>query len=194
MPQTDEITALLQAWSDGDPEALDKLIPLVDHELKKIAHVYMARERAGHVLQTTALMDEALIRLMEEKKIEWHHRKHFYALVARRMRQVLFDYARKQRASKRGNNPEQVDLVDGILMSPEDSEEIIIVNDALKKLDSIDPRKASVVELRFFGGLTIEEISKVLEISKSTVEREWELARAWLKRKVEGETLDDSEP
>ena len=193
MPRTHEITALLQAWSDGDLEALDRLIPLVDHELKKIASAYMARERAGHILQTTELMDEALIKLMQEKKVSWRHRKQFYSIVAERMREVLVDYARRQRAAKRGNDPEQVELNDGLLSLREKSEEIILVNEALKELTHFDPRKASIVKLHFFAGLTFEEISRVLEISKSTVEREWTLARKWLKRKFDGESTDGTE-
>lgn len=187
MPQTHEITALLQAWGNGDSEALARLIPLVDHELKKIAHAYICKERPGHILQTTALMDEALIRLMEAEKISWHDRKHFYSLVARRMRQVLIDYARKQIAGKRGNRPDQVDLPDSVPLALEAPEQLIILHDALTKLASIDERKASVVEHRYFGGFTLEEVAEILGVSQATVDREWRLARAWLKREIYGD-------
>src|SRR4030095_12200048 len=129
MPQTHEITALLQAWSNGDSEALAKLIPLVDHELKKIAHAYMRKEKPGHILQTTALIDEALIRLMESKKISWNDRKHFYSLVAKRMRRVLVDDARKQMAGKRGKRPDQVDLTVVARQALEAPEQLIMLHD-----------------------------------------------------------------
>ena len=197
MPQTHEITELLQAWSNGDSEALDRLIPLVDHELKKIAAAYMRRERPGHVLQTTALMDEALIRLMETEQISWNDRKHFYSLAARRMRQVLIDDARKKKAVKRGNRPDQVDLNDSLPLPPpralETPEELIMLHDALTKLASFDERKASVVEHRYFGGLTLEEVAETLSVAQSTVEREWRLARAWLKREIYGDPSESGD-
>jgi len=194
MPQTHEITALLEAWSNGDSEALAKLIPLVDQELKKIAHAYIGKERPGHILQTTALMDEALIKLMEAEKISWSDRKHFYSLAARRMRQVLVDYARKQMAGKRGNRPDQVDLTGSVPLALEAPEQLIMLHDALTKLASFDERKASVVELRYFGGFTFEEVAKILGVSQATVEREWRLARSWLKREIYGDdALESSE-
>ena len=193
MPQTHEITELLQAWSDGDSEALAKLIPLVDHELKKVARAYLQRERPGHILQTTALMDEAFIRLMETEQISWHDRKQFYSLVARRMHQVLVDYARKQIAAKRGNRPNPVDLKEANELSNEASEELLMLHKALTKLATLDPRKESIVEHRYFGGLTLSEIADLLGVSKSTVERDWNLARAWLRREIYGETLESSE-
>src|SRR6266478_3715372 len=158
MPQTHEITTLLQAWSDGDSEALDKLIPLVDDELKKIARAYMRREKPGHILQTTALMDEALIKLIETEQISWNDRKHFYSFAAKRMRQVLVDYARKQKAGKRGYGPIQVDITDSLLPALEQPEQLIMLNEALTKFARFDARKASVVELRYFGGFTLEEV------------------------------------
>jgi RNA polymerase sigma-70 factor, ECF subfamily len=193
MPQTHEITALLQAWSNGDSEALAKLIPLVDNELKKIAHAYIFKERPGHILQTTALMDEALIRLMEAEKISWHDRKHFYSLAARRMRQVLIDYARKQIAGKRGNRPDQIDVADSVLLAPEAPEQLIMLHNALTKLASIDERKASVVEHRYFGGFTLEEVAEILGVSQATVLREWRVARAWLKRETSGDPPESSD-
>jgi RNA polymerase sigma factor (TIGR02999 family) len=184
MHRTHEITELLQAWSKGDSQALAQLIPLVDHELRIIAHAYMKRERAGHTLQTTALVAEALIRLMGQDKISWHSRTHFYSLVARRMRQVLIEHAREQLTAKRGNRAEHVDVADAILMSSEQSQELLLLHEALMKLAKTDERKARIVEYRYFGGFTLEEIAELLGVSQSTIEREWRLARAWLKREV----------
>ena len=184
MPRTHEITELLQAWSNGDSQALGKLIPLVDHELRKIAHAYMNRERAGHTLQTTALVDEAIIRLMEGEKISWQSRTHFYSLVARRMRQILIEHARQQLTAKRGNRPEHVDVSEAVFLSSESSEEMIILDEVLTKLAKLDERKAKIVEYRYFGGFSLEEVASVLDVSPSTVEREWRVARAWLKREM----------
>jgi len=179
-----EITELLQAWSKGDSRALPKLIPLVDRELRKIAHAYMSRERAGHTLQTTALVAEALIRLIEAEKIDWQSRTHFYALVARRMRQILIEHARQQLTAKRGNRAEHIDVADAVYLSSEMSEELIMLDEALMKLAKVDERKAKIVECRYFGGFTLEEVAEFLGVSQSTVEREWRLARAWLKREM----------
>lgn len=193
MPQTHEITELLKAWSNGDSEALDKLLPLVDQELRKIAHAYMKKERAGHILQTTALVAEALMRLIGPEKISWQNRTHFYSLVARRMRQVLIEYAREQLTAKRGNRAEHVDIAEAVLMSSEQSQELVILDEALIKLAKLDERKAKIVEYRYFGGFTLEEIGKLLDVSQSTIEREWRLARAWLKREMGvSESLDKS--
>ena len=186
MPKTHEITDLLKAWSDGHTEALNKLIPLVDHELKKIAHAHMRNERPGHILQTTALMDEALIRLMETDQISWHDRKHFYSLIARRMHHVLVDYARKESAVRRGNSPNLVVLEEGFKLPQELAEDLPLLHEALKKLAVQDTRKANVVELHYFGGFTFEEIAKILEVSKTTVERDWQFARSWLKNEISG--------
>lgn len=184
MPRTHEITELLQAWSNGDSQALGKLIPLVDNELRKIAHAYMSRERDGHTLQTTALVDEALIRLMEGNKIGWQSRTHFYSLVARRMRQILIEHARQQLTAKRGNRTEHIDVAEAVFLSYEASQELIILDEVLIKLAKLDERKAKIVEYRYFGGFTLEEIADLLGVSQSTVEREWRLARAWLKREM----------
>lgn len=184
MNHSHEITELLQAWSEGDSQALAQLIPLVDHELRIIAHAYMKRERAGHTLQTTALVAEALIRLIDQDKISWHSRTHFYSLVARRMRQVLIEHAREQLTAKRGNRVEHIDVADAILMSFEESQELVLLHEALLKLAKTDERKARIVEHRYFGGFTLEEIAELLGVSQSTIEREWRLARAWLKREM----------
>lgn len=178
-----EITDLLKAWSNGDSEALEKLVPLVDEELRKIAHAYMSRERPGHVLQTTALVNEALIRLLGGERINWHSRKHFFSLVARRMRQVLIEYARKRLAAKGSGAAEHIDL-DNAVFSPAMSEELRLLDDALTKLAEVDPLKAAVVENRYFGGYTLKEVAELLDISEGQVEREWRFARSWLKREI----------
>jgi RNA polymerase sigma factor (TIGR02999 family) len=183
MPHTHEITDLLKAWSDGDPEALEELMPLVDRELRIISHAYMKKERASHVLQTTALVAEALMRLMPEK-ISWYSRTQFYSLIARRMRQILIEHARGQLTAKRGNRVEHVDIADAISMSTEESQELLLLHEALMKLAKLDERKAKIVEHRYFGGFTLEEVAEFLDVSPSTIEREWRLARAWLKREI----------
>ncbi|MDX6529218.1 MAG: hypothetical protein QOH41_1508 [Blastocatellia bacterium] len=193
MPQTHEITALLQAWTNGDSEALAKLIPLVDHELKKIAHAYIANERPGHILQTTALMDEALIRLMDTKEISWHDRKHFYSLIARRMHHVLVDYARREGAARRGNRPHFVGLDEAFKLPEDLSKDLPLLHEALTKLTVLDSRKANVVELHYFGGFTFAEIAKILEVAKITVERDWKFARSWLRNEIsDGENLNST--
>jgi RNA polymerase sigma-70 factor (ECF subfamily) len=192
MIRTHQITELLQAWSEGDSHALSQLVPLVDHELRNIAHAYMSRERAGHTLQTTALINEALIRFITAEKISWESRTHFYSLVARRMRQILIEHARQQLTEKRGNRAEHVDVADAASLSTETSQELVILDEALTKLSSIDERKAKIVEYRYFGGFTLEEVGELLGVSPSTVEREWRLARSWLKREMTisvGETV-----
>ena len=184
MNGTHEITELLKAWSQGDSHALSKLIPLVDNELSKIAHVYLARERVGHILQTTALVNEALIRLLAGQRIDWQSRTHFYALVARRMRQVLTEYARGQLAAKRGGRAEHIDVTEAVFLSSEMSEELIMIEKALTKLAKIDERKEKIVEYRYFGGFTLEEVADILGIASTTVDREWRFARSWLKREM----------
>ncbi|MFN2578070.1 MAG: sigma-70 family RNA polymerase sigma factor [Pyrinomonadaceae bacterium] len=183
MSQAEEITELLQAWSRGDSQAFSQLVPLVDHELRKIAHAFMSRERGGHTLETTALVNEAWMRFITGQKIDWESRTHFYALVARRMRQILIDHARQQLAAKRGNRGERVDLTD-VQISNELSDELMLLDEALTKLAALDPRKAHIVEYRYFGGFTVSEIAKLMAVSQSTVEREWRLARSWLKRQL----------
>lgn len=178
-----EITELLQAWSGGDQAALETLIPLVDQELRKIAHKYMLDERPEHILQTTALVNEALLRLMPEN-ISWANRKHFYFFVARRMRQVLVDYARRSRRA------EYVD-VDVALIPVEKPKEIVLLDEALTKFAEIHSRAAAVVECRHFIGLTIRQVAELLGIGESTVERDWEFAKTWLKREMTAESASD---
>ena len=182
-----EITELLKAWNKGDSEARDRLVPLVEHELKKIARAYMSNERSGHILQTTALVNEAFLKLLREN-ITWANRKQFYALIAKRMRQVLIDYAKKQSAAKRGSRPEQIDPAELPDQPSERSKELLMLDQALTKLAEIDQRKATIVESRFFIGLSFEEIAKVLGTSAATVRREWNFAQAWLKNELTGES------
>ena len=175
-----EITELLKAWGQGDKQALDRLIPLVDPELKKLAKKYMRNERPGNILQTTALVHEALIKLIKEKDISWENRKQFYGFVARRMRQVLIDYA------QHNPNVEYVN-VDDANLSKEKAKEILMLEAALTKLAKMDERKATIVECRYFIGLTEKEIAALLRISEKTVERDWRFARDWLKAQMTGE-------
>lgn len=192
MAQTHQITELLQAWSGGDSAALEELIPLVDHELKKIAHAYMQRERPGHTLQTTALVNEAVMRLLG-KEINWTSRRQFYALVAKRMRQVLVDYARARCSARRGARAEHVNIDDVVGLSVEVSLELIMFDEALTRLGQLDERKAKIVEARYFGGFTLEEVAHILNISPATVDREWRLARSWLKAQLHTGSEPDSE-
>jgi len=173
-----DVTELLQAWSEGTPEAFEKLIPLVDQELRKLAHSLMSKERAGQTLQTTALVNEALMRFLQTDRIDWHSRRHFYSIVSWRMRQILVEHARAQLAAKRGHRPERVDTADRL--SKEGSEDLVILDAALTKLAQFDERKARIVEYLHFGGFTIAEVAKMLDVSTATVENEWRLARSWL--------------
>jgi RNA polymerase sigma factor (TIGR02999 family) len=171
-----EITELLKAWNQGDRDALDRLIPLVDQELKKIARRYMRNERRQQILQPTALVHEALIRLIKEN-VTWQNRRQFYAIVARRMRQVLVSYAREATAA------EHIDLAEAVVVRDK-SKELVLLNEALTKFERTYKRQAKVVECRYFIGLPIPEIAKLLRISPKTVERDWEFARVWLKREI----------
>lgn len=177
--ENNEITDLLKAWSAGDKQAFDQLAPLVDPELKKIAQAYMRNERPGHILQTTALVNEALLKLMREKEIDYENRKHFYGFVARRMRQILVDYARKQ--PKPGG---RVDMAEAERQLSEKSAELILLERALSKLASIDERKATIVECLHFIGLSRKEVAELLNLSLPTIDREWKFARGWLKREM----------
>jgi RNA polymerase sigma factor (TIGR02999 family) len=184
MTTTHEISELLLAWSKGDSEALEKLVPLVDCELRRLAHSYMSKERAGHTLQTTALINEALMRLIQADQMNWQGRVHFYSIVARRMRQILIEHAREQLALKRGERAEHVNLSAAGPISTEKSEELLILDAALTKLAEFDERKSKVVEYRYFGGFTIEEVAGILDVSPTTVQSEWRLARSWLRREM----------
>ena len=183
--QPEEVTDLLVAWSDGDKAAYDKLMPLVYDELHRLAHRYMSGERSGHTLQTTALVDEAYLRLVNQKA-HWQNRSHFFAIAAEVMRRILVDYARQRLYAKRGGSAKRVELDEAMLMARERSTELIALDDALKRLAGFDERKRRVVELRFFGGLSVEETADVLKVSVNTVKRDWSTARAWLFKEVSG--------
>ena len=179
-----EVTQLLQDWCRGDREALNKLMPLVQDELRRLAHRYMVRERAGHILQTSALVNEAYLQLIGANKVNWQNRAHFFAISANLMRQILVHLARSRDARKRGGQLRQVSLDEAAVLVREPDADVVELDDALTALAEIDPRKAKVVELRFFGGLSLEETAEVLEVSSDTVWRDWDLAKTWLYREM----------
>ncbi|MGH9470580.1 MAG: sigma-70 family RNA polymerase sigma factor [Terriglobia bacterium] len=181
-----EVTALLQAWSSGDQEALEKLTPLVYAELRRRARRYMAHERPGHTLQTTALINEVYLRLVDVRRVAWQDSAHFLAMCARLMRRVLTDFARSRGYQKRGGGSPGVDLDEALAVSAEASADLAALDDSLKALEAFDRRKSQVVELRFFGGLSVEETAEVLKVSPETVKRDWKLARAWLLEEMTG--------
>jgi len=183
-PSPSEITQLLQAWSGGDRAALDKLMPLVYDELHRLAHRYMKCEHAGHILQTTALVNEAYLQLIEANKVKWRDHAHFFAISARLMRQILLHSARSRDAQKRGGKIRQVSLDESAVFASKPDADLIELDDALTALAEIDARKAKVVELRFFGGMSLEEAAEVLKVSADTVWRDWDLAKTWLYREM----------
>jgi RNA polymerase sigma factor (TIGR02999 family) len=185
-PSSQEITQLLLAWSDGDQAALEKLTPLVYAELHRLAKGYMFGERPGHTLQTTALINEAYMRLIDWKNVRWQGRAHFFGVAAQVMRRILVDFARARHYAKRGGAAAQVSLDEAVTIHEDRSAELIALDEALKSLAEIDPRKSQVVELRFFGGLSAKETAEALKVSLRTVEREWNSARAWLYRELRG--------
>ena len=187
-----QVTALLQAWSAGDEQALDKLAPLVYEELHRTAHRYMARENSGHTLQTTALVNEVYLRLVNVRKVDWQGRAHFYAICARMMRRVLTDFARSRRYIKRGGDAVHLPFEEALFRRREDAPDIVDLDEALNVLASMDQRKTQVVELRFFGGFSVEETAKVLDISVETVHRDWKLAKVWLMRELSKEKPDEA--
>jgi RNA polymerase sigma-70 factor (ECF subfamily) len=175
-----EVTQLLVEWSNGDKSALDKLMPLIYEELKRLAHHYMSRERPGHTLQTTAVVNEAYMRLINRKSIHWQNRAHFFAIAAQSMRSILVDHARSHAYAKRGGGAHKITLDEAMIVSQQKAAEVLALDDALKELAALDPQQTRVVELRFFGGLTIEETAEVLHLSPATIKREWQTAKAWL--------------
>jgi RNA polymerase sigma-70 factor (ECF subfamily) len=180
-------TALLQAWGRGDQCALDELAPIVQGELQRLARRYMGREAVGHTLQTTALVNEVFVRLIDGTQVEWRNRAHFFAIAARMMRRILVDTARARRYQKRGGGAPVVSLDEALTVSPERSREIVALDEALEALAKVDARKSQVVELRYFGGLTVEETAAALDVSPDTVMRDWRLARGWLLRALKDE-------
>ncbi len=179
-----EITQLLMAWSDGDKQALESLIPLVYDELYRLARSYMNREQAGHTLQITALVNEAYLRLVNWKEARWENRSHFFGVAAQLMRRILVDFARSRNYEKRGGGLRQVELDEVASLAVRRDADFVTLDDSLKSLAEIDQRKSRIVEMRFFGGLSVEEIAEVLDVSPRTVMREWSLARAWLYREM----------
>jgi RNA polymerase sigma-70 factor, ECF subfamily len=186
-PPPDEVSQLLMDWSNGNEAALDKLMPLVDRELHRLAHHYMRREHAGHTLQTTALVNEAYLKLIDQKHVRWKSRAHFFALSAQLMRRILVDHARARQYAKRGGGDQRISFEEALVVSPQRGADLVALDEALSKLTSIDPRKGKVVELRFFGGLSIEETAEALQISAVTVMREWSMAKAWLYNSLNNE-------
>jgi RNA polymerase sigma-70 factor, ECF subfamily len=179
-----EITRLLVAWGDGDESALAGLTPLVYEELHRLAHHYMSDERAGHTLQTTALVNEAYVRLIDWKNVRWQNRAHFFAVSAQLMRRILVDFARARGYQKRGGGARAVELDEAALMASDKDTDLVALDEALNSLAEMDARQSRVVELRFFGGLSVEEAAEVLKVSPATVRRDWSLARAWLRREM----------
>jgi RNA polymerase sigma factor (TIGR02999 family) len=178
------VTQLLRAWRDGDDAALERLIPIVEADLRRLARGYMRRERADHTLQVTALINEAFLKLTDARQLQWQDRAHFLGITARLMRRVLVDHARARGYEKRGGGLKKVPLDEGVAVSPELALNVLALDRALEKLANLDPRRARVIELRFFGGLSVDEAAEVLHVSADTVKRDWRLARGWLAREL----------
>jgi RNA polymerase sigma factor (TIGR02999 family) len=189
---TQEITGLLRAWSNGDQGALEKLTPLVYEELHRLAARYMSRERAGHTLQTSALVNEAYLRLVDARSVRWQNRAHFFAVSAQIMRRILVDFARARHNLKRGGGARPVSLDQALLVSPELGPDVLALDEALDRLAVLNPRQSRVVELRYFGGLSEDEVAAVLAVSPRTVRHDWSLARAWLYRELSSGVDDDA--
>lgn len=190
-PERQEVTQLLLAWHAGDPTALERLLPIVHAELHRVAKNLMRRERAGHTLQTTALVNEAYLRLIDARSVAWQNRAHFFAIAASLMRRILVDFARERGYQKRGGAAEQVSLDEAMVIHQARDEDLIALDEALTALAELDERKSRVVELRFFGGLNEQEMAEALHVSPETVRRDWRLAKAWLLRFLEGDQPDE---
>jgi RNA polymerase sigma factor (TIGR02999 family) len=176
------VTDLLLAWGAGETEAMDRLAPLVYRELHRLAHIHMSKEREGHTLQTSALVNEAYLKLIDVRRIRWQNRGHFFAMAGRLMRRILVDFARKRRYLKRGGAAEYVDFDENLRISSSQPTDLVMIDDALNALASVDARKVQVVEMRFFAGCEVREIAEALNVSPETVRRDWRLAKAWLRR------------
>jgi RNA polymerase sigma factor (TIGR02999 family) len=183
-PAPSEVSQLLRAWSNGDKTAFDKLMPLVYGELRQMAKRYMERQAPGHTLQTTALIHEAYLRLVDQSEVQWQNRAHFFGVAATAMRHILVDHARTRQATKRGGAAQQVTLDEAAAVSVERAAELVALDDALESLAAFDQRKSQVVEMKYFGGLTVEETAEALQVSPETVARDWRLARTWLLREL----------
>ena len=179
-----EITQLLLAWNEGDRKALDRLVPLVETELRRLARSYMRRERATHTLQTTALINEAYVRLIDTHNVQWQSRAHFYGIAAQLMRRILVDFARRRKYHKRGGGNHQITFNEAFAVTDAADPNVLALDEALNELGLVDERKAHVVELRFFGGLTEKETAAALNVSPETVRRDWRLAKSWLLRQL----------
>ena len=186
-----EVTQSLLDWSEGDKAAVDRLMPVVYDELRKLAHYHMGRERQGHTLQTSALVNEAYLRLIDQKSVRWQNRAHFFGIASKMMRRILVDHARSRQYAKRGGGAHRVTLDEALLVCEERVAEVVALDDALTSLAVIDKRKSQIVEMRFFGGLSIEETAEVLGVSPGTVMRDWTLAKAWLHREISKEDHDE---
>jgi RNA polymerase sigma factor (TIGR02999 family) len=183
-PAPHQITQLLVDWRNGDATALEQLIPFVHDELRRVARRHMAHERAGHTLQATALVNEAYVRLIDIRQVNWQDRAHFFAMSSRLMRRILVDFARSKGYQKRGGGAQKVSLDEALIVSQETPHNLVAIDDALTALAAVDARKAQVVEMRFFGGLSVEETAEALKVSVDTVMRDWKLAKAWLLREL----------
>ena len=184
IPSSQDITQLLVAWNNGDQAAFEKLAPLVHQELHRLAKRKMAGEGPGHILQTTALVNEAYLRLIDWKSVNWQNRAHFFGLAAKIMRHILVDFARARHRDKRGGDALQVSLSEATVIAQEQSTDLVALDDALQRLEQLDPRQARVVELRFFAGLSLDETAEALKVSVATVRRDWKMAEAWLFRQL----------
>jgi len=191
-PSQKEVTQLLIDWGKGDQAALEKLLPLVDGELRRLAGRYMRRESPGHTLQTSALVNEAYLRLIEQKSVHWQNRAHFFGIAAQLMRRILVDHARRRQYAKRGGAAQKVSL-DEAAMAPQDrAAELVALDEALAQLAAMDERKGRIVEMKFFGGLTTEEVAEVLKVTPRTIEREWRKAKAWLRHAISKGEADEA--
>jgi RNA polymerase sigma factor (TIGR02999 family) len=191
-PAPQDVTTLLLAWNEGDEDALGQLMPLVYAELRRLARHYMRGERPGHTLQTTALVNEAYLRLVDARRVRWQNRAHFFAVSARLIRRILVDFARERGYKKRGGGVRHVSLDRALDLGQQPDKDLMALDEALQALAEFDPRKGQVVELRFFGGLSVEEVAEVLQVSPETVRRDWRLAKAWLKRRLSEEGPHES--
>jgi len=191
-PAPQEVTRLLVDWNNGDQTALGRLLPLVNAELRRLAAAYMRREKPGHTLQTSALVNEAYLRLIDQQHVSWQNRAHFFGITAQLMRRILIDHARSHQCAKRGGGALKVSLDEAAVATEERAAELLAVDQALEKLTAMDARKGRIVELRFFGGLSLEETAHVLGISSPTVQREWRAAKAWLHRMLTSGESDEA--
>ncbi|HVF51142.1 MAG TPA: sigma-70 family RNA polymerase sigma factor [Pyrinomonadaceae bacterium] len=193
IPPAKDVTQLLLDWSSGKREAMDDLLPLVYKELRQLADRYLRRERSDHTLQATALVHEAYLKLIDQRNVQWQNRAHFFGVAAQAMRRILVDHARNHQAAKRGSGGQKISLDEGLMVTDERAHELVALDDALNELAGFDEQKGRIVELRFFGGLTIEETAEVLGIGTATVIREWRMAKAWLYQSISGDEPESTD-